>query len=156
MRVRSWLLPGVLLAACAQDAKPTAPPGAQSSVHDPERAPSSTASRSSTVSDAVRKGVCAAEPCGAPSSIVRVYRDDANAVKKLYRVYGACFHSPGIYFDPDGTKVETIPEKPIEPESEAGRAIRAKHETQVGGLRLTEEIRCEDGSIRALEGAKAP
>ena len=67
-------------------------------------------------------------------------------MKRLYRLYGACTHSPGIYFDPDGTKTETIPEKPIAPGSDAERTLRAKHDAQVGGLTHTDTIRCEDGA----------
>ena len=38
--------------------------------------------------------------------IVVAFVDGLRLVKRLYRLYGSCVHSPGIYFDPDGTKTE--------------------------------------------------
>ena len=98
---------------------------------------------SAPISDAARELICKAQPCGGGDSIIHVYRDGAGAVKRLYRLYGTCFHSPGIYFDPGGKQTEIIPERPIEPGSEAERATRAKHEAQIGGLTKAEEIRCK-------------
>lgn len=95
------------------------------------------------ITDAARALVCKAEPCGGEMSIIQVYRDSGGAVKKLYRLYGTCFHSPGIYFDPDGKQTEIIPERPVTPGSDDERAIRAKQEAQVGGLTKSEEIRCK-------------
>jgi hypothetical protein len=90
----------------------------------------------------VRTKICNAEPCGGEMSSIDVYRDDKGAVKKLYRLYGRCSHNAGIYFDPDGTQTEIIPEKPIVPGSDEAKEIDAKHQAQVGGLRKTDTVSC--------------
>jgi len=97
------------------------------------------------LSDAVRAKVCSAEPCGGEESSIRLYRDGGGTLKKLYRLYGPCSHNPGIYFDPDGTQTEVIPEKPIVPGSDEAKEFEAKHDKQVGGLTHTDTIRCRDG-----------
>ena len=66
-------------------------------------------------------------------------------MRKLYRLYGRCFHSPGIYFDPDGTQTELILEQPIAPGSPEAKAIQAKHDNQVRGLTKTDAVSCHDG-----------
>ena len=78
--------------------------------------------------------------------MIRVYRDAGGAVKKLYRLYGGCSHSPGIYFDPDGTQTEIIAERPISPGSDEAKALEAKHAAQIGGLRHTDTIACKTGA----------
>lgn len=129
----------VLLTSCAQDGRgSTAPPSS-----------SSGSAASSILTEAVRNEVCKAEPCGGDRSEIRIYRDDAGAVKRLYRLYGSCSHSPGIYFDPDGKETEAIPEKPIVPGSDEAKALAAKHDAQTSGLEHTDTIRCSDGSRSA-------
>ncbi len=132
-----------LLFSCAQEGRGSSSPGSSA-------APVGSGTATSTVlSDAVRNKVCQASPCGGDQSQIRVFRDDAGAVKRLYRLYGACSHSPGIYFDPAGTETETIPEKPIMPGSDAEKTIKAKHDAQIGGLKHTDTISCDDGSRTA-------
>jgi hypothetical protein len=94
------------------------------------------------VPDDVRKAVCAASPCGGDRSSINVYRDASGAVKRLFRIYGTCSHSPGIYFDAAGTQTEIIPEKPITPGSEEAKQIQAKHDAQVAGLTKAESLDC--------------
>jgi hypothetical protein len=124
--------------------------GCSSGSSDRPSAPSTTASdpppatraKPPAITDAVRAVICSHEPCGGPMSSIHVYRDAQGTVKKLYRLYGACFHSPGIYFDPDGTQTELIPEHPIAPGSDEAKQLQARHDKQVGGLTDSETISC--------------
>jgi hypothetical protein len=124
-----WLL--LALLACGADEKPVAPITGSA---PPPKPP--------LISDAVRDRVCKAEPCGGGRSSIDLYRDGNGTLKKLYRLYGPCSHNPGIYFDPDGTQTEIIPEQPIEPGSDEAKAFQAKHDKQVGGLTKAETVRC--------------
>ena len=74
-----------------------------------------------------------------------VYRDGRGKVAKLYRMYGSCFHSPGIYFEPDGTESDVIPERAVVRGSPEAEALQKRHDKQVGGLTPTDTIRCQDG-----------
>lgn len=89
--------------------------------------------------------ICQHEPCGGDRAVVNVYRDAKGNVAKLYRLYGACFHSPGLYFDPDATLADTIPEQPIVKGSPEADSVQARHDKQVQGLTLTDVLRCSDG-----------
>lgn len=122
-----------ILLACASCTKT---PSAEKPPPDPP---------SAVIPAEVRAIVCKKEPCGGERSSINVYRDASGSVKKLYRIYGACSHSPGIYFDPDGTQTELIPEKPIVPGSSEAKELQARHDRQVGGLKMTEVILCQDG-----------
>ena len=97
------------------------------------------------LSNDLRKAVCNTEPCGGDQPVIEVYRDASGKVRKLYRLYGACSHSPGIYFEPDGTKSEIIPEKPVIPGSPEANEFQARHQKHVRGLNKTDWIRCSDG-----------
>jgi hypothetical protein len=109
-----------------------------------------TATPASTMlSESIRTKICNESPCGGDRPSIRIYRDATGTVKKLYRIYGSCFHSPGIYFEPDGARVDVIPEKPIEPGSDEARALKERHDRQVGGLTFTDVISCRDGSRSA-------
>ncbi len=70
-------------------------------------------------------------------------------MKKVYRLYGGCFHSPGIYFDPDGTVTELIPGQTISVGSPEALALQAKQDAQIHGLKLTDVVRCKDGARSA-------
>jgi hypothetical protein len=129
-----------LLLGCGQPDRETAPPALAAAPPAKPTAPPSI------LSDAVRDTVCKTEPCGGEESSIRIYRDGAGTVKKLYRLYGPCSHNPGIYFDPDGAQTEVIPEKPIVPGSDEAKEFEAKHDKQVGGLTHTDTIRCRDGA----------
>lgn len=94
---------------------------------------------------AVLSAVCAAAPCGGDRPTVSIYRDSTGSVRRLYRMYGSCFHSPGLYFEPDGTLADTIPEQPVTVGSPEADALRVRHERQLGGLRETDILRCSDG-----------
>lgn len=124
----------VVLLACAACSK--APPAT-------ENPPPATSA--AIISAEVRAVVCKKEPCGGDTSSINVYRDAGGNVKRLYRLYGACSHSPGIYFDPDGTQTDIIPERPIAPGSAEAKELEARHEKQIGGLKMTDVIRCQDG-----------
>lgn len=147
MAARSLLSVLLLLVACAPDGRPTASPPASST--PAASTPAASGSESGIVAEPARIAMCSAEPCGGDASLLRVYRDDKGVVKKLYRLYGGCFHSPGIYFDPDGKQTEIFPERPIAPGSEEARALEARHKAQIGGLAFTDVIRCKDGSRSA-------
>lgn len=99
-------------------------------------------SSASKVSEAVLASICRQEPCGGDRPIVTVYRNGEGRIAKLYRTYGACFHSPGLYFDPDGTLLETIPETPVVVGSPEANAFQARHDKQLKGLVAAEELRC--------------
>jgi hypothetical protein len=129
----------VCVACACSSGNTTDRPSAPSNTVPP---PPSAGSAGPAISDAVRTAICSAEPCGGPMSSIRVYRDARGTVKKLYRLYGRCSHNAGIYFDPDGTQTEIIPEKPIEPGSEEAKQFQAKHDKQVGGLTEAESISC--------------
>lgn len=94
----------------------------------------------------VLQAICSHEPCGGDRPTINVYRNGDGEIIKLYRMYGACFHSPGIYFEPNGTLIETIPEKAMIPGSTEAIEIQTHHERQVGGLKLTDVVRCSDGA----------
>lgn len=98
------------------------------------------------VSSAVLRAVCSHEPCGGDSSLVQVYRDSGGRIGRLYRIYGGCSHSPGIYFSPDGRETALIPERPIVPGSADALAIQKQHDAQTAGLTHTESLRCADGA----------
>lgn len=131
----------VLTTACTRE-------GGGSSASAGQASPSASTTASSApagpISEAVRKAICSAAPCGSEHSFIYVYRDAQGTVKKLYRQYGGCSHSPGIYFDPDGTQTEVIAERPIAPGSDDERAFRAKHDAQIGQLKRTDTISCRD------------
>ena len=91
--------------------------------------------------------VCYAAPCGGDAASVEVLRDASGQVKRLLRQYGACFHSPGIYFDETGQETELIPNQPVAMGSPEQRAFEARHEAQTKGLTRGEIIRCSDGVI---------
>ena len=97
------------------------------------------------ISTDIRKNVCNAQPCGGDRPVIEVYRDSAGQVRKLYRLYGSCSHSPGLYFDPDGTQSAVVPEKPVVPGSTEAHEFEAQHQRQIGGLTKTDWIRCSDG-----------
>lgn len=96
----------------------------------PQKAPSAEAG-APDIPASVLRAVCQHEPCGGDRSTVNVYRDGKGGVAKLYRLYGSCFHSPGLYFEPNGTLVDTIPEKPIELGSPEAVALQQRHDKQV-------------------------
>lgn len=98
-----------------------------------------------TVPANVLQAICKHEPCGGNQSMVNVYRNSKGEVAKLYRLYGACSHSPGLYFEPNGTLVDTIPEAAIAAGSPEALALQARHDKQVKGLTFTDVIRCSDG-----------
>src|SRR5690606_35461194 len=91
--------------------------------------------------------VCAHEPCGGDEALVEVYRDASGVVRRLYRQYGGCSHSPGIYFDPTGTQTELIGEEPVVVGSPEQGALAARHARQVGALTPSEVVRCSDGRV---------
>lgn len=95
----------------------------------------------------VLTAICNSEPCGGDAASVEVYRDAAGTVRRLFRLYGSCTHSPGIYFDPSGRQTELIPERPVMVGSPEQAALAARHEAQIGGLTRAEVIRCSDGLI---------
>lgn len=111
----------------------------------PPKAEASAKAGGAILAADVRKNICEAEPCGGDRPIIEVYRDPSGNVKKLYRLYGACFHSPGIYFEPDGAKSEVIPEKPVTPGSPEAKELEAQHQRHVAGLTKTDRVRCSDG-----------
>ncbi len=107
----------------------------------------------SAIPPSVMRAVCSHEPCGDVGGanqdlihrpVVRVYRDASGRVGRLYRIYGRCSHSPGVYFSPDGRESAVIPERPIAPGSADALAVKAQHDTQTAGLKLAEELRCAD------------
>jgi hypothetical protein len=112
----------------------------------PQKGPTAEAGAPEIIPASVLRAVCQREPCGGDGPTVNVYRDGKGGVAKLYRLYGSCFHSPGLYFDPDGTLVDTIPEKPIVLGSPEAAALQQRHDKQVGGLTFTDVIRCADGA----------
>lgn len=50
-----------------------------------------------------------------------------------------------LYFEPDGTLVDTIVERPVVVGSPEATAFKERHERQVRGLALTDNIQCSDG-----------
>ena len=96
------------------------------------------------LSASVMRAICTHDPCGGDRPVVRVYRDPGGKVGRLYRIYGTCIHSPGIYFSPDGKETALIPERPIAPGSADAIAIQKQHDAQTAGLRAAEEVRCAD------------
>jgi len=144
------LILACLLVACGKGDGASSPSSRAATADAPKGTPGGAGAGAADagapiLSEAIRKAVCGAEPCGGEISSIDVYRDAGGSVKKLYRLHGRCFHSPGIYFDPDGTQTEIIPEKPIVPGSPEANAIQAKHDNQIGGLTKTDSIRCRDG-----------
>lgn len=140
--MRTLLLLCALLGCGADETKPTIPTNTTPPV-------GSAAPTSPILSDAIRTKICNHEPCGGEMSLINVYRSGNGTVKKLYRLYGRCSHNAGLYFDPDGTNTETIPEKPIDPDSDEAKQFQAKHDKQVGGLQKTDVISCRDGARSA-------
>ena len=140
--LKALVLASLLVGCGHADREPTPPASPPAS---PPTSPPAQKT-SAILTDAVRTKVCNHEPCGGEESSIRIYRDGAGTVKKLYRLYGPCSHNPGIYFDPDGTETEVIPEKPITPGSDEAKEFEAKHDKQVGGLTHTDTIRCRDGA----------
>lgn len=126
--------PLALLLVCAACSK------AQPATENPPPAGSA-----SVIPAEVRAAVCKKEPCGGDRSSINVYRDASGEVKRLYRLHGSCSHNPGIYFAPDGTQTDLIPERPIVPGSAEAKELEARHDKQVGGLKMTDVIRCQDG-----------
>ncbi|MEB2314165.1 MAG: hypothetical protein OZ921_19870 [Sorangiineae bacterium] len=135
---RALVVVGALLAHAACDHRAASSQQQQPSAH--RAAPARDAVR-----EAVLRSVCHHSPCGGDSAVVRIYRGPDGAVRKLYRLYGACAHSPGLYFDPDGTLTDTIPERPVVPGSAEAKALEQRHARQVGGLTLAETLRCGGG-----------
>lgn len=143
-----------LSAGCERPTQPT-PATAHSggSAGTAAQLPSASAAQgdvpsSALLSPSVLKAVCGAT-CGGPSSSVNVYRDPQGKIARLYRLYGSCSHSPGIYFSADGEQTELIPEKPIVPGSEEDKALRARHDAQTAGLKLTDVVSCSNGQRSA-------
>jgi hypothetical protein len=102
------------------------------------------ASGAQVVSADILRAVCTQKPCGDEHSSVQVYRDAGGKVARLYRTYGGCFHSPGIYFDPDGTQRDLVPEQPVVKGSPEAEALKLRHDRQVVGLTAAETLRCKD------------
>lgn len=107
-----------------------------------------SAAAGSLLAPDVLKQVCGAT-CGGPLSSIRVYRDAGGKIARLYRLYGSCSHSPGIYFSADGTQLDLIPERPIVPGSAEAQAVAARHTLQTQGLALTDVVSCSNGKRSA-------
>ncbi len=150
MRVSLVLL---FVVACGSEPSPppavtpvtaTTPPPASTASGN---APSSSTESSLPIPRAVLDAICHAEPCGGDESSVEVFRDGSGAVKRLFRLYGSCFHSPGIYFDETGRQTEIFPDRPVLRDSPEMAALQARHDEQRRGLTAGEVIRCSDGLI---------
>ncbi len=157
----------LLLSACAKGAEPTpvTPPPTASAAEAPiATTPASTLPVASTAPSAapvattdptakilskdVLAKVCGAT-CGGPNASIRIYRDTAGKVTRLFRIYGSCSHSPGIYFTPEGKEGDSIPEKPITPGSAEAKKLEAIHDANTKGLTHTDSVSCRDGSRSA-------
>ncbi len=147
------LLGIVVLGACGRDerappvASPQAvPPTAATESSAPASASGSVAATSESIVPArIRTAICNAEPCGGDEPVIRVYRDASGRVTRLYRLYGSCFHSPGIFFSPDGKQLEEIPERPVMRGSKEAEESAARLDRHLGGTTHTDTIRCRDG-----------
>lgn len=109
----------------------------------------STVATKKTLPESVWKAMCRQEPCGSATATLDIYRDAAGDIRKVYRLYGSCFHSPGIFFDPDGKVLEMIPNKPVTRGSPEQLELAHRMELQIGGATHTETLYCVDGRVRA-------
>ena len=73
--------------------------------------------------------ICKGAPCLGKLSRIESFVGLAGEVERYYYHSdpSVCIHGPSVYFDATGKRLDTIPNKPMDPKSERGKKILATH-----------------------------
>ncbi len=95
---------------------------------DPFSDPPPSAARQ-RVSATVLSRICKESPCTGRFARIEMFANPKGTVELLYyhSDIERCSHGPSIYFDPTGKKLDTIPNKPMDPKSDRGKELLALH-----------------------------